>query len=442
MSPHPVRTLLAAALLAFAACGTPQENPPSPNDHTTTTNHGSYQDLKSDQGRSTPDAQAKADAVTLAQDNTAFAFDLYQRLRSQSGNLFFSPYSISSALAMTYGGARTSTQSEMASALHFTLPQDRLHPAFNALDQELQSRATQALTDDKRGFTLHVVDSIWGQKDHAFLPAFLDLLAENYGAGLRLLDFRTAPETARQTINGWVSDETNARIPELIPAGDIDTSTLLVLVDAVYFNAAWATPFDPADTQPGPFHALDGSTPTVPMMALTHDMSYGAGDGWKAVAIPYEGDQLTMVVVVPDEGRFADVESSFSAAAYQQVLASLQPALVDLKMPKFSFSSRPDGLTGALEDLGMIHAFHYPDADFSGMDGQRILYISKVDHEGFVKVDESGTEATAATAVVMNGGAAPPSERVSLTIDRPCLFFIQDLSSGTVLFFGRLVNPS
>ncbi len=437
MSAYPVRTLLFTALLALAACGTPKNNG-QPNNSKT---NGAFQYLKSDRPRSTPDAQAKADATTLAQDNTAFALDLYQHIRGQAGNLVLSPYSISAALAMTWGGARTATETDMATTLHFSLPQDRLHPAFNALDQELASRAQQAETEDGRGFALHIVNSIWGEKDHPFLPSYLDLLAENYGAGLRLLDFAGAPDASRQIINGWVSDETNARIKDLLPPGSILDTTMLVLVDAVYFNAAWAKPFEKGSTAPGTFHALDGSSPSVQMMSEGAELPYRSGAGWQAVEIPYEGDQLAMDVIVPDATHFSDYEGSFDAAAFQSVIASLQPAEVDLTFPKFTFSSRLDKLTQQLQAMGMASAFN-GSADFSGMDGLHDLALSQVIHEGFIAVDESGTEAAAATAVTVVGSAAGGGNTVTLAVDRPFLFAIRDRGTGTVLFLGRVVNPS
>jgi serpin B len=395
--------------------------------------------LHSDKARAASPGVSPADAALLVDGNNGFAFDLYGALKGNQGNMLFSPYSISLALAMTYAGARDATAQQMAGTLHYTLPQERLHPAFNSLDEELATRGQGAKGKDGKGFRLNIVNAIWGQKGYQFLANYLDLLAENYGAGLRLMDFQNAPEPSRQTINKWVADQTEQLIKDLIPAGAIDSLTRLVLTNAIYFNAAWANPFEKSLTQPDTFHLTDGHDVKVPMMRQTEGVSYLGGDGFKAVDLPYDGRQLSMLVIVPDAGKFADVEKNLSAAQMNSIIKSLSPKQVALTMPSFKFESE-FGLSNTLAAMGMPVAFT-DKADFSGMTGKRDLYISDVIHKAFIATDESGTEAAAATAVIMRATAMPVSP-IEVKIDRPFIFLIRDIKTGTVLFIGRVMNPA
>ncbi len=393
--------------------------------------------ISSDKPRAA-DSAGKQDVIMLVEGNNAFACDLYQALKGKQGNLFYSPYSISQALAMTYAGARDTTEKEMTATLHFTLPQNRLHPAFNSLDQQLKARGQGARGKDDRGFRLNIVNAIWGQKDYRFLPEYLDTLAQNYGAGLRTLDFRSEPETCRLIINKWVEDQTEQRIKDLLKEEDIDTLTRLVLTNAIYFNAAWAETFDKNLTRPAPFHLLDGSTVEVPLMQQSERMGYASGAGYKVVSLPYDGRELEMVVLLPDQGKFAEFEQSLDSGKLNAILETIAPTQVDLRFPRFKIESEFD-LGGALSGMGMPTAFT-DLADFSGMTGKRDLYISAVVHKAFVEVDEAGTEAAAATAVVMRATAMPlqPEE---VTVDRPFVFFIRDIQTGSIIFIGRVVNP-
>ncbi|MCJ7585380.1 MAG: serpin family protein [Anaerolineales bacterium] len=388
-----------------------------------------------------PDA-APAELYELVAGDNAFAFDLYQAVRTSDGNLFYSPYSISLALAMTYAGARGETASQMADVLHYSLPNDRLHSAFNTLDLDLARRPEQAADVDKdQRFELNIVNSLWGQTGWPFLPEYLDLLALNYGAGMRLVDFQNAPESARRQINEWVSDKTNKRIKDIIPPGVLDPSTRLALANAIYFKATWEYEFDPNETSDEPFHLLDGETVSVPMMGMEtgRNFAYASGNGWQAVALPYKGGLTEMVIIVPDAGNFEAFESTLTADRYDEIFSALEPKKVILSMPKFTFETRY-GLSDTLIQMGMQDAFDPSLADFSGMDGQRILFIGDALHEAFVAVDEKGTEAAAATVVIMGMGAMMP-EGIVLTIDRPLLFFIRDVPTGTILFMGRVVDP-
>ncbi|MBE0430648.1 MAG: serpin family protein, partial [Dehalococcoidia bacterium] len=375
------------------------------------------------------------DTALLVEGNTAFAFDLYQALREQDGNLFYSPHSISVALAMTYAGARGETAEQMADTLRFLLDQDDLHPAFNWLDAELARRGEGAGSKDGEGFRLNVVNAIWGQKDYGFLPAFLDVLAENYGAGLNVLDFMNEAEESRLTINDWVSYHTEGRIEDLILQGAIDPLTRLVLTNAIYFNAAWAQPFDRRGTADGPFYLLDGGEVVVPMMRETQPVGYARGTGYQAVELFYDGRELSMVILLPDAGQFQAFEEDLDAQRVKNIVGALQPGRLMLTMPKFEFDSQ-FSLSDTLAAMGMPVAFSGA-ADFSDMTGGRDLFISEVVHKAFVAVDEEGTEAAAATGVVMITSMPP-----DLTIDRPFIFLIRDIDTGAILFVGRVLNPS
>jgi len=395
--------------------------------------------IQSEKQRVTSPDVNESDLATLVSGNNAFAFDVYQVLREEDGNLFYSPYSISLALAMTYAGARGETAQQMADTLHFILPQDRLHPAFNGLDIELARRGEGAKGKDGEGFRLNIVNAIWGQKDYEFLSEFLDLLAENYGAGLRILDFVSAPEESRITINNWVSDQTEGRIEDLIPQGLIDALTRLVLTNAIYFNAAWQYPFSEDMTEDGLFYPLNGGEVTMPMMKQTESFGYAEGDGYQAVELPYNGSELSMVILLPEAGQFELFEGSLDAQDVGAILRDLEFRQVNLTMPKFEFESA-FSLKETLAALGMPVVFS-GGADFSGITGNRDLFILDVIHKAFVSVDEAGTEAAAAVAVIMPL-AMPPGEPVDVTVDRPFIFLIRDIQTDTILFVGRIVNPS
>ncbi len=402
--------------------------------------------LKSDKERITSPDISPSELSLLVEGNSAFAVELYQALKGKEGNLFYSPYSISLALAMTYAGARGETAQQIADTLKFMLEQERLHPAFNWLDAELASRGEGAQGKDGEGFRLNIVNAIWGQKDYEFLPAFLDILAENYGAGLRILDFITEAEKSRIIINDWVSDQTEGRIEDLIPEGAINELTRLVLTNAIYFNAAWEYPFDEDMTANGPFYLLNGGQVTVPMMKQTESFGYTDGEGYQAVELRYDigelsdGKALSMVIMLPETGQFEAFEGGLQAQKLDDIISGLQPAQVTLTMPKFEFDSEcslKDTLTG----MGMPIAFAPYEADFSGMTGNRELFISDVVHKAFVAVDEAGTEAAAATAVIVGTTSVPVEPPVEVTIDRPFIFLIRDIETGAILFVGRVLNP-
>jgi len=382
---------------------------------------------------------APNDAQMLVQGDNAFALDMYRSLRAQDGNLIFSPFSISLALAMTYAGARGDTETQMAQTLHFNLPQAGLHPAFNALDLALANQP-QPASKDQTPLQLNIANGVWAEQTYPFLPDFLDTVALNYGAGIRQADFVNNYEPVRKEINGWVADQTKNKIKDLLASGVLNSDTRMVLVNAIYFKADWLHQFKKESTTDRPFHLLDGSTVNVPMMSQDTSAPYATGNGWQAVDFPYAGDTAAMTIIVPDEGSFETFDATFDLATFDSILADMQPTPLVFSLPKFSFT-RDFGLARQLSDLGMPDAFDPGRADFSGMTGKRDLYISDVVHKAFVAVDEKGTEAAAATAVIMQLAAAlPPS--TSLVVDRPFIFVIRDTVSGQILFMGRVVNPA
>jgi serine protease inhibitor len=380
-----------------------------------------------------PDGLNKTAAVA---GNTAFAFDLYGRLRSQEGNLFLSPYSISTALAMTYGGARGETAAQMAKAMHFGLAQEKLHPAFAALGSELQA------IQQKGQVKLAVANSLWPQKGHGFLPAYLDLCRINYGVSVTPLDFIGAAEPARQTINAWVEDKTNRKIQELLKPGILNEATRLVLVNAIYFKGNWSSQFDKQMTEAGPFHVSAGKTVETPMMQVTKEFRYADSPEAQVLELPYAGDDLSMLVLLPrDANGLAAFEQTLSPDKLYAWIRSLRSREVRLWLPKFKTTSE-FSLNQTLAALGMTDAFT-ARADFSGMDGTTNLFISAVIHKAFVEVNEEGTEAAAATGVVWETkGIHIPEESVVFRADHPFLFLIRDNRTGSILFLGRIVDPT
>jgi serpin B len=373
----------------------------------------------------------------LSDGNNTFAFDLYHSLKENNDNFFYSPYSISSALAMTYAGARGETERQMANTLHFTLSQDSLHPAFHSLSQALASRGQEDKIQDKRGFILRNVNAIWGQQGYNFLPAFLKLLGEYYGAGLKTLNFAREPEESRVTINNWVSEQTEDRIKELIPPGSIDGMISLILTNAIYFKANWLFQFSDTFTVDGQFNLLDGGNVTVPMMRQTEYFANTKGSGYQAVELPYQGRQLSMLIILPDKGKFDSIEDSLDSIRLRKITGNLEVVNISLIMPKFAFTS-DFKLKPTLSNMGMSDAFT-GNADFSGITGEGNIWIGDIFHKAFVAVDENGTEAAAATAVLMPRAA--PGEPDKITLDRPFIFLIRDINTNTILFMGRVLNP-
>jgi serpin B len=389
--------------------------------------------------RDTSPSVSSAKVQELAASNREFAFALYAEISDGTDNLFVSPHSISVALAMAYAGAESSSETEIANALHFDLPEPQLHPAFNQLDLDLADRSELPANQSGDGFTLNIVNAMFGQTGYPFLDPFLDTLAVNYGAGMYQLDFEAEADRSRMLINDWVEDQTNNRIQDLLPAGTIDALTRLVLVNAIDFKASWLHPFDEQDTTTETFSLLDESTVSVPTMHGVLETTYGAGDGYAAVELPYIGGKLAMTVIVPEQGRFEEIEDGMNRDFFDAAIDDMHRYEVTLSLPKYSFSSNLN-LVSPLESLGMVAPFSAEQADFTGMSNSGDLYISAIQHQAFVDVSEQGTEAAAATAAVISATSAP--QQVELAVDRPFLFAIRDLPTGEVLFMGRVTDPS
>ena len=381
---------------------------------------------------------SEAELNALVDGNNAFALDLYQSLRSENGNLILSPFSISLALAMTYSGARGETEAQMADVLNFS-GQEQTHAAFNALDLALEDNPL-TLDKDQEPMQLSIANSVWAEQTFTFLPDFLDTLSVNYGAGIHLLDFVNNPDPSRKEINKWVSNETKDKINNLLPEGTINPATKMVLVNAIYFKADWLAPFDADDTFDGIFKLSDGSEVTVSMMDQLMNIPYAIRDGYAVVDLPYARGTAVMTILLPDEGRFEEIESQLNHEMLKEVLEGMSTTELSVFMPKFEYESA-FLLSDALTELGMPAAFDDDRADFSGMTDQQKLFIADVIHKAYVKVDEKGTEAAAATAVMFEGAFGAFLGTPQFHMDRPFIYFIRDAESGQILFVGRVLNP-
>lgn len=393
------------------------------------------------------DASSKAQRITQAAPDTDVAaaslantgLGLAMLARHPEGNFIFSPYSITSATSMLEAGARGNTQAGIIKALRQTLPEAQHHRAMNTLEAAIETRGATAKGKDGRPFRLIATNQLFGQKGQRFEAAYLDTLAQEYGAGMRLLDFST--DAARVSINQWVSQRTEGKITELF-ARDSLLGARLAVVNTLYFNAAWDAVFDKAATKPHPFTLLDGTKVDVPMMRNTKLAGAKAAvvDGTQVLELLYDGQDVSFVVVAPPVGKFADVVGGLGAEKLHGLVNRATGGTFDVRLPKFKFESGFD-LTGDLKSMGMDDAFVPGKADFSGMTGQPELYIGVAVHQAVIILDESGTEAAAATGFGSFVTSVPPPP-TEVIIDRPFLFFIRDMKTGLVLFAGRVVKPN
>jgi serpin B len=375
----------------------------------------------------------------FARSSNAFAFDLYGKLRAAPGNLVVSPASVTTALAMAWGGARGQTAEEMQAVLRFDRPA--------AETMQVSGRLAAALTDPKRPVVFRIANRLFGEQSYRFEPAYLESTKAAYGAPLEPLDFRRAPDQARERINGWVEQQTEQRIRDLVPPGGLDRDTRLVLVNAIYFLGDWAEPFTKEATRPAPFHTTRAERKDVPTMHRAGVFPFAAKDGVKVLELPYRGGAMSMLLVLPDAVDGLDaVERSLTAQSLDELVAALTPQRVWVALPKFEVNPAQSlALADTLRALGMARAFDPRQADFTGMappDPAGRLFLARVFHKAFVRVDEKGTEAAAATAsgmVMTSGPASPPRE---FRADHPFLFAIRDTASGLVLFLGRVADPS
>jgi len=379
-----------------------------------------------------------ATEVEAVKGSNAFAVDLYSQLRSQPGNLFFSPESISTAFAMAYAGARGQTAAEMQHVLHFTLPPAQLHPAMGALLTSMNAQ--------HNGYQLRVADALWAQQDASFLPSYLKLVQSDYAAGFHRVNFKASPDTVSNTINHWVEQQTNNKIQNLIGHGVLTPATRLVLTNAIYFKGDWLNPFEKASTQNEEFHTSASQFVMVSLMHRTGSYRYYDGGTFQALELPYSGDELSMDVLLPKANNgLPALEQSFTASAAGDWLQKLEPVdKVILTFPRFTMTQQFE-LSSALSAMGMPQAFGGA-ANFSGMTGKPDFTISAAIHKAFIDVNEQGTEAAAATSIIMRATAArvpfPEPPPVVFRADHPFLFLIRDAKSGAILFLGRVTDPT
>ncbi|MGE0551352.1 MAG: serpin family protein [Kofleriaceae bacterium] len=378
---------------------------------------------------------ATADAKALASGANAFAFDLYAKTRATPGNSAISPASIAAALTMTWGGAKGATAEEMRKVLHLGADTSSVFTNWGKLAANLQ--------DPSRKLTLRIANRLFGEQTAKFEPAFVDKTKTAFGAPLEAVDFLKAPDPARIHINQWVADQTQNRIKDLIPQGAIDSSTRLALVNAIYFLAGWQEPFSVDATSDRPFSVTAKTTKPVPTMVQREHFRLAKADGMAMLELPYQGGDTAMLIVLPDAvDGLAKIETKLTAAKFASWRGKLASTMVAVALPKFTIDPpNPLALKPELAALGIKQAFDPKRADFTGMTSEKPMSISEVFHKAFVKVDEKGTEAAAATAVVMTRAGAAPSQAEPFNADHPFLYFIVDNTSGLVLFMGRVADP-
>ncbi len=396
--------------------------------------------------------ELKTDEQIVVQGNNEFALALFAELRTEKGNLFFSPYSISTALAMAYAGARGETEVQMARALYFptrpkVVPKDYNRPIRQGWEQERFASAFGMIIKDlndrgqKGGYELTVANALWGQQGYGFLTEFLELIQTNYDGKLIELDFVTATETARNTINTWVEEKTKEKIKNLIAQGVLNSMTRLVLTNAIYFKGNWASQFEKQRTNDAPFTLAGGEKVDVAMMNQTEEFGYMETEDFQVLELPYVNNELSMIIFLPKQtDGLAEFEKTLTAENLSQWLGGLRNRKVIVSIPKFKMTSQ-FSLASVLKSLGMTDAFVPNVADFSGINGKRDLFISAVIHKAYVDVNEEGTEAAAATGVVMGATSIGPRQTPVFRADHPFLFLIRDNLSGSILFIGRMTNP-
>lgn len=445
-----IRSRLAILSLALVACDPPSA-PTSPSATGTpsvtsepapsTTSPVASATATATAAPTAPVAPPASDAVKkLAAASNQLGFDLYKRRIKDPGNVILSPSSITTALAMTWGGARAETAAQMKKVLHFEgTPQEVM---------ETSGRLTRSLEDPSRPIVFRVANQLFGEKTYTFERAFLDETKNAYGAPLEAVDFVSAHEPARQRINQWVEQRTEKRIKDLVPKDGVTKDTRLVLVNAIYFLGDWAAPFKKEQTQDQPFNVSASEKKNVPTMIQRGSFRFGKKDAVSALELPYKGGDMSMLLLVPERvDGLAALEGSLDAKKLDGWVGALKDEQVAVYLPKFEVApTAPMRLADDLRALGMPIAFDRGKADFTGIANppspQDRLYIGNVFHKGFVKVDEKGTEAAAATAVAMPKGGSAPAPVTEVRIDRPFLFVIRDAASGLVLFMGRVNDPT
>ncbi len=371
-----------------------------------------------------------------------FGLDLYAKLRTSPGNLFFSPYSLATALAMTSGGARGQTATEMAAVLHVALPPEQLHPAMAGLAESLRSQDGERKSDKAKGppYRLAIANAVWAQEKYPFLPEFAELCRTKYNALARTLDLAGAPDASRRTINAWAAEQTGGQIREVLPEEALDANTRMVLASAICFKGTWEEPFKPTATRLQPFRLAGGDGVDVPFMFGARECGYAEDAGVQVLSLPYVGDRFALVAVLPrDPNCLPELEAGLNTERLHAWLGQLEQQVVQVSLPKLDFSS---GLVlkDTLAALGMPAAFG-PKADFSGLTGDQELRLDDVWHHAAITIDEEGTTATAVTGTKLALKSEEPKRPLIFRADRPFLFMIRDGRTGTILFLGRVMDP-
>lgn len=379
------------------------------------------------------------EVAEIKRGNIQLSLSLMDEARKPDENQMISAYSIRTAFAQVYAGARGSTASEINEVLHFNLEADDFHTAMNGVDQALATRNLEA-EGPLEAVELYTANTFWGSSRVNWRDEYLGLLGRHYGAGIEAIDFGADPEAARAVINQWVEDHTESRIKDLLPRRSIKGTTTAVLTNAVYFKAPWAHKFEADYTHPAPFKLLDGSAIEVDTMNQRTSGDYAAGDGWFAVEKPYRGGDLSMLFIVPDEGNFEDFEATLTHERLTSIVETLEPSQLALSLPKFTFDTTVN-LKEPLREMGMSTVFSNA-SDLSGMTNDLGLKVTDAFHKTFIAVDEGGAEAAAATAIVTGPTTSEPPPATVARIDRPFIFAIRDKETGVFLFYGRVVNPT
>jgi serpin B len=376
-----------------------------------------------------------ANVAGVVAGNNQFAWELYQKVKAapenRGRNIFFSPYSLRTALAMTYAGSRSNTERQMARTLHFTLPQAGIHRAFSALNQ-------QVISGNAKQYQLNCANVLWGQRDYHFETAFTKLVNQYYNGGMQTVDYIAQPQAAVNIINQWVERQTASKIKNLLTRDDIDSLTRLILTNAIYFKGNWEAQFKPEMTKPAPFVTAAAKTVNAPMMRQKGRFRYAEDAGTQILELPYAGKDLAMLLVLPKDNR-DQFEAGLTTTRIQGWRGRLTEQKVEIIIPKFKFATRYY-LDQLLPKLGMSDAFSETKADFSGITGKRDLHIDHVIHQAVIDVNEEGSEAAAATAVVM--GIKSMSFNPVFQADHPFIFAIIHQPTGSVLFLGRVADPT
>lgn len=432
-----ISCLSLATVLSLAACGgsgTVASTSPA------TGNALAISNAKSSLTRNPLPVSSDADVAAAVAGNTEFALKVLPLLDATGdSNLVYSPYSITQALAMTSAGAKGETLAGIEQALVFKLQQNRLFPALNRLDLQLAEKTNAAANIKLPGLT--IANALWAQQGYSLQPAYLDALAVNFGAALNLLDFMKAPDASRLSINSWVEQQTQQKIKNLLGPNDVSSNTRVVLTNAIWFKSDWATAFTAEKTGNQNFTDRKGTIRSLPFMSQDIRLPYVQGKNYQAVELPYIDNKLSMLLIMPEAGKFDGFIQSLDGNTVSEISSALKDQYVALSMPKFNFSSAAM-LADVLGKLGMSAAFDASRADFSGMTGNRDLSVSAIMHKAFISVDEKGTEAAAATGVAVGVTSIIGDTPIKVTLDHPFLFMIRDRQTGLIIFIGKLMNPA